>query len=256
MLNSEDNVDVTIKSLSSTLLFLQGEEVRDNRRPDSRPPTYRGESRSPYEERYDERPTGGRRSNAGPDRRFDEQGNMYDEKRSPARFETDRNRNDRSYQDNRRFDDHGMTYNEKRSPVRFESDRNRNDRNYQENRRFDEQVIYYDEKRSPARFEADRNRNGRNYHESRDGDERWRNESRHNDARYSEGVDRRFDDGLAAERGGRNYGGASPPPIRSVKEILGDNVPPLHVEIKKSQTNGSDEARKSHGSLQLVRLYP
>jgi hypothetical protein len=35
---------------------------------------------------------------------------------------------------------------------------------------------------------------------------------------------------------------------------LGDDVPPLHVEIKKSQTNGSQESGKSYGSPQQVRF--
>jgi hypothetical protein len=138
--------------------------------------------------------------------------------------------------------------------MRFESDHNRNDRNYQGNRRFDDRDTHYDEKRSPARFETDRNRNGRNYYENRDVDERWRNESRHSDGRYDKGVEKRYDDEFVAERSSRNYGSASPPPVRSVKEILGDDVPPLHVEIKKSQTNGSQETRKSYGSPQQVRF--
>ena len=233
------------------LSFLQGdEETRDNRRPESRPPPYRGESRSPYEERYEERPAGGRRSNAGSDRRFDERGTGYDEKRSPARFENERNRNYKNYQENRRSDEWGMTYDEKRSPARFETDRNRNDRSYQENHRFDERGTVYDERKSPSRFEMDKNRNERNYQENRDVDEKL-----HKEGRYNEGVDKRFDDRFASDRVSRKYGGGSPPPIRSVKEILGDDVPPLRVEIKKSQTNGSHETGKSHG-LSQVAFHP
>lgn len=167
------------------------EETYDNRRPEPRP-NYRADSRSPpYEDRYDERPSAGRRSNAGyDDRRFDDRG-RFDER---ARFD------------------------EKRSPGRFETDRNRYDKNYNDARRYDDRPRY----------------------EARD--------RQHYEDRYNEGLDRRFEDRFANERGNRNYGGSSPPPIRPVKEILGEDVPPLRVENHGNQTNGGRELEKSHSS--------
>eukprot|EP00250_Pteridium_aquilinum_P006123 c16100_g1_i3 orf=348-2534(+) len=170
------------------------EETYNSRRPEPRP-NYRADSRSPpFEDRYDERPSGGRRSNAGyDDRRPDERGTRFDEKRSPGRFE-------------------------RRSPGRFDSDRNRYDRNYNDGHRYDERPRY--ETRDRQQYED----------------------------RYSEGLDRRFEDRFANERGSRGYGGSSPPPVRPVKEILGEEVPPLRVENHESQTNGGREADKSHSS--------
>lgn len=167
------------------------EETNDSRRPEPRP-NYRADSRSPpYEDRYDERPSGGRRSNAGyDDRRFDER-SRFDER---ARFD------------------------EKRSPGRFETDRNRYDKNYNDARRYDDRPRY----------------------ENRD--------RQHYEDRYNEGLDRRFEDRFANERGNRNYGGSSPPPIRPVKEILGEDVPPLRVDSHGNQTNGGRELDKSHSS--------
>lgn len=140
---------------------------------------YRSDSRSPsYDDRYDERPSGGRRSNAGyDDRRFDERG-RFDEKRSPARFDSDRNRYDRNYNDARRFDD-------------------------------------------------------RPRYETRD---RQQYEDRH-----KEGLDRRFED--------RNHGGNSPPSVRPVSEILGENVS-LRVEAQGLHTNGGRDLDKSSHSFQ------
>lgn len=159
------------------------EDTYDNRRSEPRP-NYRADSRSPpYEDRYDDR---GRRSNAGyDDRRQDERGARFDEKRSPARFENDRGRYDRNYNDARRYDER-------------------------------------------PRYEA-------------------RDRQQYED-RYNEGLDRRFEDRFANERGNRGYGGSSPPPIRPVKEILGEDVPPLRVENHGSQTNGGRDVDKSHGS--------
>ncbi|KAI5061280.1 hypothetical protein GOP47_0023785 [Adiantum capillus-veneris] len=149
------------------------EEIYD-RRPEPRP-NYRADSRSPpYEDRYDDR---GRRSNAG-------------------------------YED-RRPEERGARFDEKRSPARFESDRSRYERNYNDGRRYDERPRYESRDRQPY------------------------------DDRYNEGLDRRFEDRFANDKVSRGYGSSSPPPpIRPVKEILGEDVPPLRVENHGSQVNG------------------
>ncbi|MCO5558048.1 hypothetical protein L7F22_011623 [Adiantum nelumboides] len=159
------------------------DEIYDNRRPEPRP-NYRADSRSPpYEDRYDDH---GRRSNAGyEDRRIEERGARFDEKRSPARFESDRNRYERNYNDGRRYDER-------------------------------------------PRFET------RDRHPYED--------------RYNDGLDRRFEDRFANDRVSRGYGSSSPPPVRPVKEILGEDVPPLRVENHGGQANGGRDVDKSHSS--------
>lgn len=172
----------------------RGGDLEESRRPEPRP-SYRTDSKSPpYEDRYEDRQQGGRRSNYGyEDRRYEERGSRYDEKRSPGRFDTDRNRYDRSYNDNRRYDER----------ARYES----RDRHYEDR--------YYED-------------------------------------RYNEGLDRRFEERFANERrnpqSNRDHGGSSPPPIHSVKEILGEDVPPLRVEEPGNHSNGAREPDRSHRS--------
>ena len=105
----------------------------------------------------------------------------------------------------------------------------------------DDRRSEYDERRSPARFETEQNRYGRNNNDHRRYEERSHNEYRDR-KHYEDNYDRRVEK-FSSEKGNREYG--SPPPIIPVKEILGDNIPHLRVEVHGNQTNGGQDVEKS-----------
>ncbi|KAH7285959.1 hypothetical protein KP509_33G052700 [Ceratopteris richardii] len=185
---------------------------------------------------------GGEREDAYENRRSEPRQYPQADSRSPPyedRYEDRSRRSNAGYDDrrpddrrpdDRRPDDRGGRFDERRSPARFDEKRS---------------PARYDERRSPARFEPERTKYERNYNEGRryEPRDRYPYEDRHN-----EGYDRRYEDRFANEKEPRSYNTGSPPPIRPVRDILGDDVPPLRVENNGKQTNGGQDIGKSSSS--------
>ena len=184
------------------------DDTYENRRHDS----YQSDSRSPpYEDqygdrRYGERPGPGARKAEFDRGRYDDKG--YDNR--PSRY----------------------SYDEKRSPGQYESDRTRYDRGYQDNRRYDDTY-----KRSPARFESGVDRRS---------EDRFGNGSvnrRFEDRRFPDAPDRRRPEERSPNYQ-RDFDIGSPPPVRPVRDILGDDVPTLRVS-DFPRANGNRDAEGS-----------
>ncbi|KAJ7542750.1 hypothetical protein O6H91_09G010000 [Diphasiastrum complanatum] len=169
-------------------------------------------------------------------RKSDYRSDSYPESQSPSyeyRFENNRygNRPLSRGSDGGRYEDRGLHYDDTRSPGRYGPGRGRHDRSDRD-RRFEDRFAN-DGLKSPGRFEYDRSRLDR--------------------SPYSDG-DRRFEDRFANEaRDPRrtnerpptypDYGSESSPPVRSVREILGDDIPALRIE-DNIHTNGRIEDAK------------
>uniref|UniRef100_A0A0C9QSR2 TSA: Wollemia nobilis Ref_Wollemi_Transcript_11326_3396 transcribed RNA sequence n=1 Tax=Wollemia nobilis TaxID=56998 RepID=A0A0C9QSR2_9CONI len=132
---------------------------------------------------------------------------------------------DRNRYDDRAYDERRYSYEERRSPGQYESDRTRYDRGYQDNRRYDDTY-----KRSPSNLESG-------------GDRR-----RFEDRRFPDGPDRRKPE----ERSPNYQRDISPPPVRPVREILGDDVPTLRVS-DFPRANGNRDVEGSTRSLPEIR---
>ncbi|KAL4195429.1 hypothetical protein AMTRI_Chr05g64590 [Amborella trichopoda] len=162
--------------------------------------------------------TGERGTDKPPKGRMNDQEDAYENRRtdtyrgssrSPPYEDTyDRRHNDRpaprKADQERGYDDRYSRYDDKRSPGRYEYDRP-----YQENQRYGDSY-----RRSPARFEVvdDRRREDRsaNGNQNRSDDVQFKPEERSPNSQKSSDV-------------------ASPPAVRPVRDILGDDVPPLRV---------------------------
>lgn len=190
------------------------DDTSESRRPDS----FRSDSRSPpYEDEYGDRRYGDRSGSGA--RKFDYDRSRYD---------------DRGYEDRR------YGYDERRSPGQYESDRSRYDRNVQDNRRYDDTY-----KRSPTNFESGSDKRF---------DDRSGNGSqnrRFEDRRYPDTPDRRRPEEQSPNYQ-RDYDINSPPPIRPVRDILGDDVPTLRVS-DFPRANGSRDIEGSTRSLPEAR---
>lgn len=190
------------------------DDPSENRRPD----LSRSDSRSPpYEDEYGERRYGDRPG-------FGAQ-----------KFEYDRSR-----YDERGYDDRRYGYDERRSPNQYDSDRSRYDRSVQDNRRYDDTY-----KRSPGQFESGRDKR----FDDRSGN--GNQNKRFEDRRYPDTPDRRRPEEQSPNYQ-RDYDITSPPPVRPVRDILGDDVPTLRVS-DFPRANGSRDIEGSTRSLPEVR---
>eukprot|EP00249_Psilotum_nudum_P022311 c28467_g1_i1 orf=141-1706(-) len=122
-----------------------------------------------------------------------------------------------------------------------------------EDRRYDDRFGRLDGKRSPGRFETGQSRYDKGYSDNQRYEEWGRSEGqdRSYEDCYNEGLDKRFEERFVngkrrSERvqHHRGFSDGSPPPIRSVKEILGDDVPPLRVGDNIIRANGIREGEK------------
>eukprot|EP00249_Psilotum_nudum_P022313 c28467_g3_i2 orf=1039-3261(-) len=120
-------------------------------------------------------------------------------------------------------------------------------------RRSDERFGHLDGKRSPGRFETDKSRYDKGYNDNQHYEEhrRYEGRDRYNEDHYNEGLDKRFEERFVNGRWRsegvqhrRGFSDGSPPPVRSVKEILGDDVPPLQVEDNIIPANGIREGER------------
>ncbi|KAH7426762.1 hypothetical protein KP509_10G016000 [Ceratopteris richardii] len=175
---------------------------------------------------------GGDREEAYDTRRADPRQNHPADSRSPSYEERYGNRSRRSSVgfDDRRSDDRFG----ERSPARYE------------------------DRRSPARFETDRSRYDRDYTDTHHYNERSRNEHRdkyRHDDRYNEGQDGRTEDRSANAKANQGYNDDSPP-IRPVKEILGEDVPQLRVETHGGQVNGGQAGDKTQSLQNEIQGHP
>eukprot|EP00252_Welwitschia_mirabilis_P024782 TRINITY_DN746_c0_g1_i1.p1 TRINITY_DN746_c0_g1~~TRINITY_DN746_c0_g1_i1.p1 ORF type:complete len:710 (-),score=167.14 TRINITY_DN746_c0_g1_i1:630-2759(-) len=126
--------------------------------------------------------------------------------------------------DRSRYDERVYTSDERRSPGHYEYDKGRYDRPSQDNRRYDDAY-----KRSPG-FESD-------------GNQPRKFEERH----FPETPDRRWS-GERSPNYQKDYDITSPPPVRPVREILGDDVPTLRVgDVPRANGN-----RESDGSVRSL----
>lgn len=191
------------------------DDASESRRPDS----LRSDSRSPpYEDEYGERRYGDR-SGFG-----------------ARKFEYDRSR----YDDRGGYDDRRYGYDERRSPGQYESDRSRYDRNVQDNRRYDDTY-----KRSPSNFES----GGDKRFDDRSGN--GNQNKRFEDRRFPDTSDRRRPEEQSPNYQ-RDYDITSPPPVRPVRDILGDDVPTLRVS-DFPRANGSRDIEGSTRSMPEAR---
>lgn len=144
----------------------------------------------------------------------------YDSRRSDARFERKPDPRSPSYEDRS---------NERRTNDQF------NDRAAA--RKSDVEPRHFNEKRSPGRFEADKP--PRRSYDDRDG--------RRDERAHTEGTrDRPKAD---AQPFSLQYSEDNAPPIWSVKEILGDDIPTLRVDQKHSNGRSHNPTRSLPGSL-------
>lgn len=188
---------------------------RDDAYENRRPDSYRSDSRSPpYEDQYAERRYSDRPG----------QGTRYD----------------RGRYDDRGYDDRRNSYDEKRSPGQYESDRSRNDRGYQDNRRYDDTY-----KTSPGQ---DTRRYEDMYRKSPSHFENVGDRKKFEDRRYPDAPDRRRPE----ERSPNYQRDFSPPPVRPVRDILGDDVPTLRVS-DFPRANGNRDSEGSSKSLPEIR---
>ncbi|KAH9289211.1 hypothetical protein KI387_033328, partial [Taxus chinensis] len=180
-----------------------------------RPDSYRSDSRSPpYEDTY-------------ADRRYS------DRSGHGARY-------DRGRYDEKGYDERRNSYDEKRSPGQYESDRGKYDRGYQENRRYDDS-----HKTSPGQ---DNHRFDNTYKRSPGHLESGGDRFRFDDRRFPDAPDRRRPE----ERSPNYQRDFSPPPVRPVRDILGDDVPTLRVS-DFPRANGSRDGEGSSRSLPEIR---
>eukprot|EP00249_Psilotum_nudum_P020576 c27765_g1_i2 orf=138-2021(+) len=132
----------------------------------------------------------------------------------------------------------------------------RHSNGWYDDRRYDDRVGRFNEKRSPGWFETDRSRSAKGNNENWRYDERGRHEiqDRHYEG-YNEGLDRRLEERFTNEKRNteivhhqREFSGGSPPVVQSVKEVLGDDIPPLQVEDRNFHANGSKEDERTQDS--------
>ncbi|KAJ7255032.1 hypothetical protein O6H91_Y416300 [Diphasiastrum complanatum] len=180
----------------------------------------------------------GDRENTSNSRKSDYRSDTHPESQSPSYEDRSENRRYSNRplsrgSDGGRYEDRGLQhYDDARSPGRFVPPRGRYDRNDRD-RRFEDRFANEGLK-SPGRFEYDRNRPDRIPYS--DGDRHFEDRFA-NDARDP----RRLNDRPPTYR---DYTSESSPPVRSVREILGDDFPALHIE-ENIHSNGRFEDARS-----------